>query len=347
MLTVQKDIPDFVFSSALSVFQFYTTSQARFKLVYGDITLIDESYVPDAAGNVTIADIDNLLFPYIEINPSMILTYTISNISGESISKTFNVQLCNFNIAISAAAFVSQYFLNAMAGRDKVTAISRKEFLSVREKESTASSIQRTYFVEATYVDASGHIINRTFNTKGAGYIGQTQRIDVSPVNYMIDGLELLKYSVVCADRRQTFILDIDNPECTTVRFRNSFGAMENFYFTGTRNIEPEISRQTAYINGTFSIHTIEENRIYKANTGNLTENMLELADDLARSKEVYLIENNNERAITITESETKQSNDDDAMYNFLISYRYSSRYQSGLPLLVNVFDETFDETFN
>ena len=109
------------------------------------------------------------------------------------------------------------------------------------------------------------------------------------------------------------------------------------------------MSRSAAYVDGEYRNYYIEENRVVKANTGVISETMVCLVDELARSTEAYLIEKGEiGRQITITDSELKRTNDLDSLYSFQITYRLAKRNQNILKVIrpAKTFDSTFDKTF-
>ena len=131
--------------------------------------------------------------------------------------------------------------------------------------------------------------------------------------------------------------------------FTNSFGCQETFYCTGTHEVDPQFSRSASLIGGKYRNYLIEENRVFSANTGILNVPMSMWADELFRSREVYLFEDNIPgKEITITESDSKRTNDYDAMYIYTFKYRYAQRNHNilHLPKAGRIFDFTFDNTF-
>ena len=131
--------------------------------------------------------------------------------------------------------------------------------------------------------------------------------------------------------------------------FTNSFGCQETFYCTGTHEVDPQFSRSASLIGGKYRNYLIDENRVFSANTGVLNVPMSMWADDLFRSREVYLLEDNIPgKEITITESDSKRTNDYEAMYIYTFKYRYAQRNHNilHLPKSGRIFDFTFDNTF-
>lgn len=122
---------------------------------------------------------------------------------------------------------------------------------------------------------------------------------------------------------------------------------METFYFIGTDKIEPELTRSAAYFNGIYKTYYIDEQRKHTLSTGYIPESMYMLVDDVARSQEVYLINGSEDIPITIVDSDTQRDTSDDGLFSFSITYIFSSRCQNRLKLLPEIFDDSFDDTYN
>ena len=64
MITVLKDVADYMFSSALDKITILTDQpEVQFKLLYGDTEILNESYGPDAVGKISILDLEDLMEP--------------------------------------------------------------------------------------------------------------------------------------------------------------------------------------------------------------------------------------------------------------------------------------------
>ena len=76
---------------------------------------------------------------------------------------------------------------------------------------------------------------------------------------------------------------------------------------------------------------------------------MHSLIYDLTRSHKVGIFDNNEYRDIVITETDVKTDNADDTIADFCITWRYASQFAHRIitPKTTNIFDDTFDATFN
>lgn len=343
MVVLINDVADYVFSSALDKIVFTTDqASATFKLSVGDQEVLNETYVPDAKGKITILDLQDLIEPYLASNLIEQFVYKITDAGGVSIDKTFTVQFCAAESSLDAKPFMQDYFLSTLMG-EKITALGRKEFLHLVVFEDTPVS------VSCMYVSATG-TTSKTVSLDAVTTHDQVITIDVSPDKFKDDAGQLFFYTVQAGNRKQSFQVDLACPDAAPcLLFTNSFGCQETMYCTGTHTLDPQYDRSSTVINGKFRNYQIEEKRVFNANTGILNNTMGVWADDLFRSKEIYLLDGEQPgKEVTITDSDSKRTNDFDALPFFTFEYRYAQRNQNilQLPRAGRVFDNTFDNTF-
>jgi hypothetical protein len=345
MIVITKDVMDYMFSSSLSTFEFTTNQEsASVTIQCGEDTVLEESYVPDSDGKIILYDMQRLLEPYLTANLVESFTIVMDDGSANSIERTFKVQYCAAETWLNAEEFMQHNFLTTMQGT-KMTAIGFREFVHIYLTESAEMD------VIALYYDPNGvDTFERVAATKTLTAVGKVLTEEVSSAQYQIDGYELVQYRVVVGDRCQVFAVRETTPDVApALLFTNSFGCQETFYCTGTHSLEPEHTRSTGYLSGMFRSYDIEENKVFKANTGTLSHEMANWADDLLRSGEIYLLDGDNVgKEITITESENKRSNEDDDRPVYTFSYRYAQRNHNILSEAKagRIFDNTFDYTF-
>lgn len=343
MIVLVKDIPAYAFSSALASLVFTTDQDsAFFTLMCGGKEVLSESYVPDADGEIAINDLQGLIEPYLSSNLIEKCSYLISDGVSER-SRDFTVQYCAAESSMPANEFMSRYFLSTLMG-EKTTALGRKEFVHLVTQESCS------LVAYCTYYSPSEGLSTDSFTVKQITDLNKVVTVEVSPELFIKENEELVNYAVQAGSRYQKFVVDSSCPDAAPVLlFTNSFGCQETVYCTGTHALEPEYIRSTAYMNGMYRNYRIEENKVFKANTGVLTHDMALWLDDLFRSKEIYLLDGSTVgKEITITESESKRSNDLDNLPFFTFDYRYAQRNHNilQLPRAGRVFDNTFDYTF-
>lgn len=365
-LVIKEGVESFTFSSSLNRFSFTMVGtrsdySAKFELRHGVEIILSENYVPDTNNEVVIHELSSLIEPYLqdklisnfEIEITTFSSGTNSILKQSKIS--FTALYCKADVDISAGNFINRFFLSTLMGA-KVTAPGQKEYLHfVTTDEDFVSGDegdQVAVQIYADYVDSemkkTSNVFEWTVPINAAEM--QITTIDVSPLYFVKKGMTLVAYKVVVGGRTQMFCLSQRYDSEPDIAFKNSFGLFETFYFTGTKEDAPEISRSAAYVNGEYRNYHIEENRIVKANTGIIPETMVCLVDELARSTETYLIEKGEiGRQITVTDSELKRTNDLDSLFSFQITYRITKRNQNILKAirLGRIFDLTFDSTFN
>ena len=89
----------------------------------------------------------------------------------------------------------------------------------------------------------------------------------------------------------------------------------------------------------------------FKANSGILDEYMIVLAKDLARARNIFLMDKlgNATYELSITDSEIKYTNDDEALptmdFTFRLALYITSLLEPNRP--PKLFDNTFDYTYN
>ncbi len=342
MIAITKDFTAYMFSSALDTLEIATNEDnITFVVSNADGDILNEKYVPDNNGVIVIADLKDLIEPY--LRNKLIDTFNYQVIGTTTINKSFVVQFCAAESPLDALPFLEGYFLSSLLG-PKTTSIGRKEFLHLVATEATPISVECLYLVGGkTYRF-------ETVNLNTITTLNEVSTLDVSPDLFDSSDDILFQYTVTAGSRTQIFNLDINNPDIApALLFTNSFGCQETLYCTGTHTLSPSFERSQAMINGMFRNYQIEETRVFTANTGVLTFEMALWAEDLFRSKEIYLlVDDQPGKEISITESQSERNNDLDTLPSFTFKYRYAQRQQNIIQLARagRVFDNTFDNTF-
>lgn len=343
MVIIVSDLRDYMFSSELTEFSFRADTPVRVQVLYGSEAILDETLVPDTTGMIRIRELNQLIESYLIENLIASFRYVLSVNSTAVASKTFKVQYCKAEVGMDTVSFLNTFFLSTLMG-DKVTTLSRKEHLHLVCGTATEVKAKIKYRVGKTT-----EVVEKLL--KSITGLNVVSTIDVSPVLVEEQGKELLGYSIIAGDRLQTFVIDRKDPRSEPdLLFTNSFGCQETIYCRGTFKLESEMERQQAYIDGKYRTYHVNENRKYKANTGVLTTAMANWAEDLFRSKEIYLFDGESiGKEIAITESKFVRSNNPDELPSFNFEYRYAQRNQNILftAKAGRIFDMTFDRTFN
>lgn len=289
---------------------------------------------------ITLSDLGAMLEPY--ARKQLVSSVTIT---ADGVTAVFTVLYAMVDVGISASEFYSGYFLSILMGT-KITARGRRELLWFYGSGSAS--------VTAEYADGT----TSSFTAEVVGGTEVYTCIDVGPEHFTAAGRVLVAYTVTAGRRTQRFEMDFDEPDCAPIlEFYNSFGVWEYIYCTGTHRVTPEYKRSAARISGKYRNYKIEETRTFKADTGILTTPMANWIDDLFRSREVYIVNvvngevvsRDGGKEVTITESKSENSNDDDYKPRFTFSYQYAQRIHNVLQMnrVGRIFDNTFDHTFN
>lgn len=343
MVTIISDLKDYMFSSELTEFSFRTDTAIKVQILYREQVILEEIFVPDTQGMVKIRELDQLVELYLIENLIGTFKYVLISETTVVASKSFKVQYCRAEVGIDTVSFLDTYYLTTLVG-DKVTTLSRKEYLHLVCRTGTQVIVKIKYRSGETT-----EVVEREFATIST--LDSVSTLDVSPALMIQNGKILLGYSIVAGDRLQTYVIDRQNPRSEPdLLFTNSFGCQETIYCQGSFRLEGEMERQQAYIDGKYKTYHINESRKYKANTGMLTTAMANWAEDLFRSKEIYLFTGESiGKEVAITESKFTRSNEADALPSFDFQYRYAQKNQNVLfsAKAGRIFDMTFDRSFN
>lgn len=301
--------------------------------------LLQEPLWP-VSGYITLTALGELLEPY--ARKSLVCSVTIA--SGGT-TAAFTVLYAMADVGVSAEEFYGSHFLSILMGT-KVTAAGRRELLWYYGTQAASAT--------AEYADGS----TAAFEVPAVGGSTAYTCIDVSPDNFVTAQKTLVAYTVTAGTRSQRFEMDLTVPDCAPIlEFYNSFGVWEYIYCTGTHQVAPDYKRSSARINGMLRNYRIEETRTFKADTGILNTAMANWAEELFRSPEVYVVNviggsvvsADGGKEVTVTDSKSERSNDDDHQPRFTFSYQYAQRIHNVLQMnrVGRIFDNTFDHTFN
>lgn len=307
------------------------------------LTLLSETYTPDASGKVTLWDLCSLLTPYLKetlVSPVKITYTSVGN--DDPLESNFIAIYTSAFIEQSSADFIAGHFLTHLT--EKTTAIGRIERLYLYHNASIVNAR-----CTAHYSDGTENVTYLPYN-----YMTDYDRIypvDCSPAQFVITGKTLTDYTIAYNDRTMRFILEPPREIGVSVAFINSFGCAETLYCSGTHELEPEYERKAAYVEGNYINVSIDETKKFKAYTGTLTTAMSNWADDLFRSPSVRILQQNGNlgREITITDAKAVRKNDDDYLPDFYFEYRFAQRNNNIIDSAQSwrIFDDSFDYSFN
>ena len=344
-------IPSLVFSSVIPQMEITLAGdKCEVIITCGTSTVYDEILYP-VGGVVHLDDLDSLLNPFLLAPLSALVTVSAKDIQSSTgsvlstVNSSFTAIYCECDTGVDASTFTTNHFLSILMG-SKQTAAGRLEYL-----HAYASSAATAASVTAYYADES----HSAFAITGQAN-GNIIRLDVSPNQFAAAGKDLVYYIVTMGNRTQRFDVLFSSPDVAPILlFTNSFGVQELFYCTGTHEIDPTYERSSALISGMKRNYHISETRTFKADTGILTPVMADWADELFRSREIYVCNYYTTatgiavgKELTITDSKSSRKNDDDDLPSFTFSYVYAQRIHNVLQLgrAGRIFDNTFDNTF-
>lgn len=343
MIAITKDFEDYNFLSEVDSLEFISDAESvDVKLYYDDVVILDETYIPDIRGKVILRDLIPMFESYMNGLIDDYFSYHISDISSD-VQKSFTIQYCRAQCPLSAREFLSSYFLTTLMG-DKQTAMACKEFISYLITTDSDVWCNATYADEKTLQVTSSRtkvltcaILNRIITT------------DVSPSLFASEGKKLIMYEIEVGQRKQKYVVTEVADWSLGFIFENSFGVRETFYCRASTETSSEYDRSGTYINGSFSNYRVEEQKIFKSNTGPLQMQELDWLEDLLRSPAIVLLNKNMvDGTIVITSSEAKRKDEYDALPSYSIDYRFADRHQNKIKIPINkTFDQTFDYTFS
>lgn len=311
-----------------------------FRNTKGD-TVYQAELTPDSVGCIIVYDLRSLFEAEIE----EVFAHFYMDING--------AEVCNFAIfkscvalSESAVTFLPDFFLSTIA--QKKTTSVRRETLSFYTDESCSVYALATFFFE-------GEIISKKYDILSSDDVapGVITTIDVSSQKFLNPTLgQLVNYVVRAGNRAFSFEVDETLPTAEhSVLFKNAFDCWETMYLTGTSETNYDIKRYLAYIDGRYRAYDMDDVEIFKTDSGVLPDNMLAIGKDLARSRNVWLMDKlgNPDDEIVLTDCNIKYTDDDDALPSFEYTYRRSSLISAFCRTVrpPKLFDSTFDQTFN
>lgn len=334
-----NDIGSWHFVSELDVLEVTAAANVEVRITAADgAVLLDGTYIP-VDGVARVYHLHKLLSPLImEVSA----TFTIA-VGG--VSKTVHVVQSRVAVSEAAADFLPSFFLTTvMSERD--TAVGRKELLSILPIEATLPTVQAV----CSYWDGSA-VVTDTKTLSPVLVTGVVTEIDVSPDQFVDTTVgTLVGYTVTCGERRMAYrVRQLPTAEVAML-MRNSFGAWEAVYFAGMTETAPEYTRETALVNGRLRLYNLEETDTLKCWTGPLRPSGVTLTRDLARSRDVVLLERGvASDEVVVTAVEVKHTTADNDIADMTVTWRRSSLLSAKLvPVRTpKLFDETFDETYN
>lgn len=294
------------------------------------------TYIPDSGRSVTVYDLDRLIEALIA-DVFIDLTFVINGTSKE-----VKVFACAALVADSAQSFVANNFLTPVTG-ERNTAIGRRELLTAFCPEEEKVTALCTYLLDDDTTEA---------RTVEVGTLRGCTSIDVSPWQFASGAGRLIAYTIACGRRKARFrVLGYAPAADPALIYRNCFHAWETIHLTGSKETSTSYVRSQAVIGGYTRNYDIQEIMQHKAMTGPLRPGTEAMALDLARAKEVFLLNADGTIGdeVTITDCDIKHTNEDNSIPDFTITYRLAARRNVRINTVrsARLFNQYFNDRFD
>lgn len=339
-IKITPTIDQFMFVSDMAILRIAMDPQTEFELriICGSNQIFAANYITDEQGEVVILDLDRVFEFYTTALPT---AYTLRIVVGPtSYSYPLKMFKSRIYVADTGTAYINGFFLSPVHG-ERDTMAGRVEMLTAYLPTATGIETYCTYYKDGkAWEELWGGA-----NDKGL------YNFVIKPADLLRDGAKLVAIRLAVGNRQMRYrVLDYAPEATVAFVYRNCFDVMETIYFNGTREVTPSYTRSTSYINGIFTNYKVEDEMIYKINSGVMRSTMEQALLDLARSQEVYLLNADGSQGmpVVITDCDVKHSDADDELLEATYTYRLGQRYNSVLKAQhrAKVFDTSFDATY-
>lgn len=341
MASIISDLYDKMFTSEFAHLQCSCEDASMtFAVKKWSAEILSQTYFPDECHRVTIYDLDKLLESYIEESCD---TFTLL-VNGAAV-KTIMAIKCLTAIEERADSFHKEFFFTSSMG-ERDTALDRMETLSFYDDSRSIA------VVHCSYLSLDGRVVTKNKERMAITDMTGMKSLNVSPSGFSDpDAGTLISYMVQVGRRKARYRVLANPPEADpSFIFRNSFGCWETIYLTGAKQVTPSYTRSNAIIEGRNIMYDINETMSFKAQTGPLRPAMVPVALDLARSREIYLLDRDGKTGdrITVTDVDVKHTNEDNSIPDFTFTYRRADRRSAIISVNrpTRLFDSTFDNTY-
>lgn len=340
------DIPGYVFPAQLAcvVFARLEYDSWHLKFSMGSKVLIEEDYVADQNGDVRVYGLDDVIRASSTVG--MMEEYTLEMYDKGEVGKGFTAELvavpCNLHPGIDARTYLENFFLTPI--QSKTTELGRQEQLSYIRLSPLPETAD--ILVTAEYW-GDGAKQTKSYNLGSVGRQSVAPgTVDVSPDQFLVDGWQLVRYTVTLDERSFVYTLGTAEEPGFGFVFRNSFGCLDTFYCMGDLETDPQFDRLNGRFSGRTLVYNAQETYERIAHSGQIPLDMVALWDDLVRSIEIYTVDDG--REVMITESDSGRTDDLTGYPSGTITFRPSGRYAPlAISITQRIFDDSFDDTFN
>lgn len=341
MIQIVTPLDSLYFTSMIPDIEVNCYDSLTFTLNKGSDVILKEMYWANNKSRVWIRDLGKVIAADLGGVPGLSSSYTLNLTDGNtSASKTFRVIIGEKRIENSSSNFALNNFLTLLNGW-KLTHAWQIEILSLFTTTAVDITLE-TVALDGTRV---GPTVIRNIST-----INQVVEIDVSPERIITDPSTISRYIIKAGNRMMIYYLDnndrVEEPE---LLFRNSFGCRESFVPKGLVERQNEYENSTGYIRDMLFRFRTKETKKFETNTGVLSDNHAQWAEDLFVSNEVFLKLSTALVPVTINDATVIRSNAPDELISFDFKYQLSrpDLYGAGKIDIKRIFDDTFDYTFH
>lgn len=338
MATIISTLNPKMFSSELVRLEFSCTAASMvFSIKQGNAEIFSQTYFPDEHKQVFIYDLDKFLEAHIDEFCGQFSFFVDGTECGE-----VTVIVCHSAVAEPANTFYPDFFFTPSMG-ERDTALGRYETVTALTDTDTDVDAFCTYRAD------DGTIKSKKIKLTS---LNGWAAINVSPDQFCDAQCgTLLSYMVKAGNRIARYRVLANAPDVDpAVIFLNSFGCWETIHLTGSKQVTPSYTRSTALFDGQSRIYDIAEVMSFKARTGPLRPAMVPVALDLARAKDVFLLDADGTPGgrLTVTDVDVKHTNEDRTIPDFEFTYRRADRRSAMLSVVrpPKIFDDKFDETY-
>jgi len=333
MATVIQAPDSLSLSNNLKSFEITSATDVRFKLLLGELIILDETYTPDSNSKISI-QISDVVTSYLSVNVPIsnvyiqtesckTFTYFIDNTSGTFRAVKGGIR----NLITSATSLLSANFLT-LQPQEKHTYFSQIEWLSY-------------YATQACTVKAKIYYSNNTFSVHEIASIAQNICATINVSAYYIQSLaagdkkEYYDIYVEISSQRASYVQRyyVQEGQCSqSFCFENSLGGIDTVCVTGARNEVPDSEYNNAFYSS--KIESIQGliKQIVSQNSGLKTATeMLWLYDFMKpNGLKKYIFQNGVKEIVLLSSQITNSSSSDVKFFEF--TYRLSD--DNVLPLM-------------
>ena len=348
MVTIATPFKDLMLLSDLSDLNIHTDADAVTVTIGVYDTgkfLMQETYVPDTEGHVIIRDLADIAERILGSDSMKKITIVASAGVGNVDLVDFYVLYCR---ALVPQSYVTDHFLTAASGFEKMTYIGAEEILyltsgNVSSTESISVNAEINYYDPLTQTVSTKNILVNEVQAND-----KVVAVNVSPYFYLAPYLTLLDYTIRAGQRSQKYVVMRNLNHPVSFRFRNRFGMLDSAHCFGTIESQIDVTRSTASVNRQQKTYKVVYYPTWVIKSGLVTEGSLQSVLDVLTSEEVTMLLDGYTFQVVVTDHKTTITDDSDALNEIELTVQQGA--SNRMPVRYNstgIFDNTFDNTYN